>query len=191
MNNNKGYDFFSQSSKLILFIPLALLAVLIMLKWGQAGSPQVQTQSLQRQQARITPSIPPLSMNGPLICNTTVNGATVSAYIKDKMVAATMSAAAKTERILVKGDCAYMWAPQAKTGTKICGLGTVLSLADFLLSRGLLTPDVLFSATGMSDNIAKGFDPKAAIQSCRKQELPQTDAFDLPKGVVFTVKVTK
>lgn len=191
MKENKTYDFFLQATKMALFILAALVVVFVMIRWG-GWSDLRQTSSPNLPVAAKPTAVPAqaqaaFNLTGPFSCEGSLQTGSVSAIIQNHQVTVTISAGATAQHFLVKGDCAYYWEAKAKTGTKKCGIGNLISMADGLLSAGMPFKS-LASGSSVVPSGLKGNDVLSLADSCKKQATVSASLFDLPKGVLFTEK---
>lgn len=182
MKEKKGFDF----SQLILLVPVIMMAVLIMP--GKTGKSDQMAATPTGTPGAVRMSAPSSSasfnLNGPLSCGGETGEGTVSALIRDHNIIATVSAKPAAHIYLLNGDCIYSWENKAKTGTKVCGVGSLLTLADTFLSGGLGSADTLLSGMGVSDAAGKMGEAKSIMKSCSKAVIDPA-AFKVPSGVRF------
>lgn len=186
MKENKFLDeFFYYSSKIILIIPIIIVILALLIKFNQKKEERVNNEN---KQILISPKVSPspiidrkkssFNLYGPLVCQYSDNGASVSAYIKNKNVYAKIAKKNSQENFLVKGDCLYHWLEKQYTGEKICGIGQYLNL---IASLPFFDFSSLFKS---SDPLMKELNFDQLISSCNAEKV--TDKiFELPQEIIF------
>ncbi|PIY69417.1 hypothetical protein COY90_00805, partial [Candidatus Roizmanbacteria bacterium CG_4_10_14_0_8_um_filter_39_9] len=177
MKQDLVHDFFEIGSKAIFLIPVILFIIMLFQILGPSkGTPQIHNSPI------LTPTIVPaqktLNLQGPFICTSSSKTASWSAYIKDKKIVVISKQNNEVGNYLLDGDCGYMWKTPGLTGQKICGISSYVSIAENLLSTGIISPDSLLnsnlSSLGTSESIG---EIKKLIKSCKKSSIPNKIVF--------------
>lgn len=200
MNLNSLFSFFRVSSKVIIFVPLVIVALAVLL------SPRDSARVKSQQAApTITPSVTPslknplaflsqissgeasFDLKGPLHCTGSLEGGEYTVYVKDEQVKATLVNGQEKSEVRFYDDCLYRWT-NASDGTKTCGIGQYLSLLRSFPFFGQMMGNSLlnrFLPSGSGSADLKDGDVQAILNSCKKEEFTNT-VFTVPVGIRFT-----
>ncbi len=180
-------------SKIIVIIPIGIILIALFMQLSRKSF------TLSSRQISITPKaaslpVPSVTVNasstiqsilsGPLICMFSSKDATVSAYIKSQKVQATLEQKKSTVDIILVDDCIHIWERQKTSGTKICGLGSYLTIFGQMKIGNLISLGIPFSIPSLMP--AHKIDIQTVLQSCKKEDFNGNGYFNLPKNVVFT-----
>lgn len=191
MEKDNLLDIFSALSKIIIIIPIVVVLVALIFKFNKKNSPQLIKFSLP---PTITPKIvqkPPqlkIDLKGPLTCIGNINDASISAFIKDKKIKVIVDKNKEKENILISGDCFYNWDEGEFSGKRICGLSSVISLAETMTNFGGLGADLLFSQLnnlGISNQIATDQAKIAKLVNTCKKDVIDEKVFVVPTNILF------
>jgi len=189
MEKDNIFDTFSILSKIVIILPIIVVVTTLILKFNQKPTKVAQVTP----SPTMSPSAKPSSkinidLQGPLICQSKLEEASISAYIKDKKIKVAIDKDNQIENILVSGDCFYNWEDNEYTGRRICGLSPLFSVAQTMMSLGLVGADTLFSqlnSLGIDNKIAT--DPghiNQLLNSCQKRAVEES-VFIIPQNVLF------
>lgn len=197
-------DFFHTVSRLLIVFPLVIIIIAIYLKFNNDSSYKksaLVTSGSQTEQKSKTSYVKgadsinshlKLDLNGPFICKSENQGASLSAYIKDKMVLIDMSEKNIQQNLLLRDDCIYFWQSGNFSGEKICGLTNYVNMAEKLLASNLLNASTLFNALNQFDNLPSGLKDKVnldnLVSSCAKNEISNNSLFNIPNNILFKNK---
>jgi hypothetical protein len=184
-DNQSFFDqFFHYASRAIIIVPIIVIIIALILKFGNKDI-RKQTSSEE-----IIPSVKPtietkpsvkVNLQGPFICLFTTQGATISAYIKDKKILAQTINKSGTKNYLLNGDCLYTWSLNVFSGEKKCGLSQYINTFETLSSIGITNFSSLTKLIpATSESAVMGL-----INSCKKEEIENKYIFELPKYVLF------
>lgn len=185
MKQDPVHNFFEVGSKAIFLIPVVLFVVMLFQVLGPSkGTPQVHKSLV------LTPTITlaqnTLNLQGPFICTSSSKTASWSAYIKDKKIVVISKQNKEVGNYLLDGDCGYIWKTPGFAGQKICGITSYVSIAESLLSTGVISPDSILNSNLSSLGVSASIDDiKKLIKSCIKKEIANKSVFGIPKNVVF------
>lgn len=187
MEKTPTHSFFNTGSKVVIALPILIIAATVFMR---AGSPQ---QSKARQYAQMSPTVQPtveptsmpLDMNGPLTCSGNNDTIAVSTRVKDKNVMARILDG-DVKNYLLKGECLYQWIDGEKSGTKTCGLGEYVKVADSMAAMHLLTVDSLIDLIVRMGNVSQEKANKFSDIKLMCKDFAIADtAFVLPRSVTF------
>jgi hypothetical protein len=181
-------------SKLVLFAPLVILAVGFYMYYTEPAKPVERVPSIAGSTSP-TPTRGPakktvkLNLDGPFVCEGVYEGASVSARIKNKQVAATMSQATMSANLVLNGDCVYMWqSVNPGQGQKMCGVGQYVGILGMMSSWGVLDIGSILSSLPFTKNSGLA-SAEAAFSEISEScvDAPVEDAsFVIPADIVFT-----
>ena len=184
-------DFFQIFSRVVIVIPIAVIIIGLIVKFQQ--NPVVSPQTISILPTVIPSSVPApttvpaqIDLTGPWVCQFSSPDATVSAFIKNKQIAAKIQNNKQINNIVINGDCLYYYLQGAYSGEKTCGIGTYLSLFN-ALPLNLLDSNMLKSIVpqGIPFNIVS---LKKGLDSCRKEVITDDSVFAVPKNILFKNK---
>jgi len=188
INLHKFFYFFS---KLILILPLIIIILGLLMKLNQVktGISKTKTDLL----ITVIPS--PLakkssgfSLKESIVCKFSKKNYGISLFIKNKLIFVEVIKSKEIENLLLKDDCYYKWIKGQFSGEKKCGLGTLVSIAETMMSINPnasiedfigLIPDAVLNKTMLSKEEVKNF-----AESCIKQEI-NNKTFDIPQNILF------
>ena len=184
MEDNSLDSVFHIASRLIIIFPIIIVIIALILKFNQ--SPSIKSTP----QLTPTPVLPPkagfagqakqnnapISLAGPLVCNFSSSTATISGYIKDKKIFASILEKNKTNYFLVRDDCLYIWEKNIYSGSKKCGISQYFALL------GNLPIDQLANLPNLP---IQGADIKSLINSCKKEQIKDENIFKMPINILF------
>ena len=179
MENNGLDSVFYIASRIIIIVPIAVVIVALILKFNQSPSIKSTPQLIPVIIPSKTPVSSPsakLDLNGPLICHFSSPEATISGYIKNKRIFATISEKNKINYFLVRDDCLYIWEKNIYSGSKKCGMSQYFAILNNLPLNQL---------ANFSNLPIKGADIQNLINTCKKEQIKDENVFVLPKNVVF------
>jgi len=176
-NKNNLDDFFSFISKVVIIIPIVVVVLSLMFKFGQTKTGRINPQKGLINQTPTTTkdnSIK-LDLQGPIVCN--------SLFIKDKKVLFKN----KQSNYLLNGDCFYTWETGKLNGVKECGLENYINLAEKY--SGLLNINDLANNNMVKDFIkGKNINVENVLNSCKKKEIANDLIFEVPEKILFIKK---
>ena len=197
MKNDEIFEIFSILSRVIIFIPVAVVFIALIYKFNQTPY-----NSKKERQNFIIPTIAPVSkipnqtkinidLKGPLVCQGSLDGLKVKIFLKDKKIRAITEQKNKKENFLLNDDCFYSWLEGEYFGEKKCGLAPIINIAEEIIGLN----GVNLSLVG--DQLAKfGIEQKIAtdeakisqlIKNCQKKEIA-SQTFSLPQNILFKNK---
>lgn len=93
----------------------------------------------------VTPTVKKTTINfdKPVRCAFNAEGASYSAQIDDTSVAAVVTEQKSTRHMVVNGDCLYQWINGETTGTKRCGMLSMIALGKQLVGSGIMSLDTI------------------------------------------------
>jgi hypothetical protein len=194
MHQSAVDNLFYYLSRVVIFIPLLVIAAALILKYNQ---PLVKGAKNQIENSVPSPSPTPtvdqffiaknsLNIKDNLFCQIP----NFQAYVKNKNVFLKYSEKDSERYFLLKGDCFYLWHKEKFNGEKVCGLSPYLSLLDFVSIDSLLENSSLFSllpAVGIKIDASQAAQLKDLSQACKRQT-PEDKWFQLPSNVLFKNK---
>lgn len=190
MKNENLFEIFIVLSKAIIVIPIAVLIIALVMKYNQ----QPQTKNIFPTPAKVLPTVKPTTekinfdLKGPLICQGKIDEASVSAYIKNKNIKIVIDKDRERENILVAGDCFYNWEKGDFSGKRICGLSSLLSVAETMAGFGGFNAGFLFSQLnnfGVNTKIATDQAKIADLVNTCKKEIIDDKVFIVPTNILF------
>ncbi len=170
-------DFFSFVSKAVIIIPIVIVILSLMFKFGQSKTGLVNPKMGLINQA---PTEIPIAQNnfinfdfkGPIVCD--------ALFIQDKKILFKN----KTTNYLLNGDCLYTWEIGKLNGEKKCGLSNYVSMAENYL--GFLDVEDLASNNLVKEFIKdKNIDLTSVVKSCEREEIKDFSIFEVPEKVLF------
>ena len=173
-------DFFSFVSKAVIIIPIIIVILSLMFKFGQSKTDRTLPAG---RQVNPTPTTIQIAQNnsfkfdfkGPIVCD--------NLFIKDKKVFYKN----KTSNYLLNGDCLYIWIDEKINGEKKCGLTNYVNMAENYFGPFNINDFV-------NNNLVKEFikdkniDVQKILSSCRREEIKDDLIFEVPKKVIFKNK---
>lgn len=181
-------------SKLGVYLPSIFLVIAIIIVFT---TPKKDIKKAPNIMVQLTPSATPspaikinLNLKGPFTCEYETKTSTISAYIKNKQIAADFVEASQESHFVYKSDCLYQWNTLNPNGSKQCGLSTAIDTVDMLSSFGLLDFGSILGMVpteldGAQKEMTKNTDGiQKFLQTCVKKE-PAVDTFNLPVDRVF------
>lgn len=181
-------------SKLGVYLPSLLLIIALIIVFT---APKKEAKTTPQILVQLTPTVTPtpaikinLNLKGPFTCDYEVKGATISAFIKNKQIAADFVEASQESHFIYSKDCLYQWNTVNPNGSKQCGLSTAIDTVDMLSSFGLLdfgsilgmVPTNLDGAQKEMSKNTEGI--QKFLSTCVKKE-PAKDTFTIPVDRVF------
>jgi hypothetical protein len=182
---NEGLDnFFSYVSKAVIIIPIVVVVLSLMFKFGQTKTGRINSKmgstlptGRQVNQAPTTISTAKdnsikFDLKGPIVCN--------NLFIKDKKILFKN----KLINYLLNGDCFYTWETEKLNGKKECGLKNYISIVENYL--GSLNINDLVNNNLIKEFIEnKDININEVINSCKKGEIKDDSIFEIPKKIIF------
>ncbi|MBI2051728.1 hypothetical protein HYT33_03130 [Candidatus Roizmanbacteria bacterium] len=192
MNRAALDTFFHHISRLVVIIPLVVIALALIFKPSEKNSPRqedfISPTPLLNQKNTILSDI---LKGGSYACrfNTPDGKSKTTALIRDKDIFVENVKKKETDYLLVKKDCVYTWEKGRYSGEKICGLAPYFSTIESLSDLNVVNIDSLISSVlefggGGASKEAEA-TAKNLISTCRKKEIKDTSLFEIPKGVLF------
>jgi|GEM_PF-2504067 len=175
-------SFFGHASKVIIILPLFILAVGVLVKVTSSDKKQ---QPASFATVTATPSQKKLNLTGPFVCQDNAPTGTVSAYIKNKELYAEVDTGKTQDRYLYTAGCLYLWKGNAKQGEKICGMERYVSIAEGFLNLGIGDANSIIGEVLKGQKIALPVDIGRLVASCTQAPIPGTVVFRIPQGVLF------
>lgn len=130
-----------------------------------------------------------ITLDGPLNCEYKSVSASISAHIANKKILLNITDSSGRKNFLLNGDCAYSWLEGKYSGEKVCGLSSQISIADGLLSSGLIDQQFILSGITQFFKLPQTGDTqselKSALDSCSNSPIPGYVKFDVPKTILF------
>jgi len=189
INLQKFFYFFS---KLILILPLIIIILGLLMKLNQVktGASKNKTGGLS---VTVIPSplvkkLSGFNLKESIICQFSKKNYGISLLLKNKLIFAEIVKDKEIENLLLKDDCYYKWIKGQFSGEKKCGLGTLVSIAETMMSINPnasiedfigMIPDAILNKTVLSKEEIKNF-----ADSCIKQEI-SNKIFDIPQNILF------
>ena len=173
--NSTLTDFFYGFSKIVFYIPL-IIVVLAVILYKTTPAPTIVPTISKKPTKQVQ-----LNLTGPFVCESSIDGATVSAYIKNKQLFAQKSENKTDKFYLFSGDCFYSWDQTSYQGIKVCGLKSYVGLLTSV--PGLNPINIIETMTGKSQTDKW----KKLVESCIEKEF-SNQLFSLPKNIVFQPK---
>lgn len=210
--NKQLDDTFHIVSRLTIILPIVIIIFGIVLKFSAGSSQQKSSTPLSGISLIPTPTktqnfLDSLSISkksttsakfrltGPLNCSFESDAATISAYIQDKKIYIETNREKEVQYYLLKGDCVYIWSKGNYSGEKICGISQQIAIIDGLLTSNLIDSTLLDGTINQilpNFSIGKSNDILSSVlNSCKKEEIPGSILFDIPKNILFKNKELK
>ena len=187
-------------ARLTIIVPIIVVIVAILIRVSKKNptdfkpspkvmiSPSVKiTTDSAKERAKEASPAALFSLKGPLVCNFIDNGATISAYIKNKNILAQVSQKDTVKNYLLKDDCFYQWEKGRYNGEKFCGLSPYLSIFEQLSSFGILDFESLLKfipQEELKDKLKSNNQINKAVKQCQKKEVEEV-IFNIPANVLF------
>lgn len=114
-----------------------------------------------------------INFDRPLLCNFTAEGASYSAHMDGSALAAVITEQKITRNIVVNGDCLYQWTTGETTGSKRCGVSSMVSMGKQLINTGLVNFDSFIP--GLSN----------PLEQCNNVNSIDKKTFGIPPSVRF------
>ncbi|MCX7996168.1 MAG: hypothetical protein N2691_00200 [Patescibacteria group bacterium] len=193
---------FSRVSRAVVYFPLGILALGLLLAWGQYRE-ALENRERERAALVVSPTRKPVptlltlqkeaspsvtfSLAGPISCRYETKEATISAAVKNRKIGFRYDTATLSARMVVRDDCLYSWYSNERIGQKQCGIGPLLQMLEFMAALKAVNPTELLSQ--MQPRISKqktgtGSELKELMKRCTSDE-PDKDAFDIPEAIRF------
>ncbi len=192
MKNDSLLEIFSILSKAIIIIPVIVVLLALFFRFNK--KPRQNLRYFSPPSPTITPKptnvFNPIKFNlkGPIVCQGEINGASASAFIKDKKIRIIFQNKGDRENILVSGDCFYNWDEGEFSGQKMCGLSPVLSIVETMASFGGLNFELLFNQLknlGVSNKVASDqAKVNQLVKTCREEKIDER-LFKIPTNILF------
>lgn len=176
--DTSGLDnFFSFISKAVIIIPITVVILSLIFKFGQLKTGRINPKTGLINQAPTEISIVQnnsfkFDLKGPIICDTL--------FIKDKKVLYKN----KITNYLLTGDCLYIWEEGKIDGEKKCDLTNYVNIAESYLSS-LNINDLVNNNLVKDFTKDKNIDVQNVLNSCRKEEIKDESIFKIPEKVLF------
>jgi len=197
-------DFFHKVSRYIFIVPMIVVLAAVLLKLAdnsaQKGYREYNLSPTPTKSQNIFDGLDSsasakFNLTGPLSCSFSTQTSSVSAYVKDKKIYIAMDEKNVKTNHLLNGDCVYIWKEGQYSGEKTCGISQQVSIVEGLLSSGLIDPSLVFSNLGKAFDLPVGVGKqdtlKTAMSSCKKEDVPSSIGFNVPKSVLFKNKAPK
>lgn len=159
--------FFYAASKKLIFVPLVIIVLALVFKAMPAAKTSPIPSELNWDS--LTPTAAPNSekldfnLKGPYICTYKEKGVDLKAYVKNRNVAMTIVENGKTDKYLLKGDCAYL------NDKKICSLTPYVLLLENMLQNNVSGLEEMWGKYSKTK-----VDFKKALKSCVKEDFKDT-----------------
>ena len=123
------------------------------------------------------------------LCEYSDKDSTQSAVISNNMISVELREKTDLTRMIIKGDCAYVWKDTHKTGEKQCGVGEYVQFFP-LLSQLSTSPEsisqILSNSEGMIESTESALFFRV-FSRCKKTTSQIKDSiFELPSTVTFS-----
>lgn len=202
MKNEQFDYFFNSASKIVVVIPIVVLAIALVFHLDKTKSKMQKAALSQTQAPSRAPTKPKdepfymIDINKNYACR----DKTRNAYIFKKQFFMESFSKKKTTNYLFDEDCLYVFDKGKYAGEKTCGLGQYVKLAETLTSFGIAKPEGLMSTaidiinkTGVSANKKTNEEDalksiKTFIKTCREKKNIDAKFFTVPKNVLFKNK---
>lgn len=192
MEKTPAHSFFRTGAKVIIALPILIIIAAVFMKAGAPPQP-AKTKAYTVPsivQPTVKPTSQPLNMNGPLTCSGNNDTIAVSTRVKNKNVMARVLDG-DVKNYLLKEDCLYQWIDGDRTGTKTCGLGEYVRVAQTMATLNILTVDSLIDLIVRMGNVSKDKASRFDDINLRCKDFAIADnAFALPRGVTFKLSVS-
>jgi len=193
MEKVSGDDIFSVLSKLTIIVPLVVIVVALLIKFNNKSANNYLTSS--QSLIKLSPTIKLSQTNnlkidliGPWKCDFNLDGASVSAVIKNKQAFAQIEKNKTIEYYSLNGDCLYHWQVQKYSGDKHCGLSPIISVVEMMTSFGggldFKALSNNFSQMGMGKSMFDSLKNIDFNKNCQKKE-PPLNIFIVPTNILF------
>lgn len=147
-----------------------------------------------------------IDLESNYICSYQDEDASMSAFIENKQIFVSSDISSESTKLLLKEECVYTWqepVTKEQTGTsaaslikdniegsKVCGLGDYLQMAELASSMGWLNTETIMNALSNYYSGSLASDEaqlRALADSCKEQEVPGSP-FTVPESVTFIEK---
>jgi len=135
--------------------------------------------------SNIVPSITPIQnkktihFDKPVSCAFTVEEASYSARMDGNAITVFITDQQSVRHMVVNDDCLYQWTRGEPTGTKRCGVSSMISMGKQLLGSGLMNFDTIIP--GLSN----------PIEQCINVKSVDRNEFLIPQSIKFIESQTK
>lgn len=192
LDKTSAHSFFRTGAKVIIALPILVIVAAVFMKAGAPAQPVSRKPNIVPTvlQPTAKPTSQPLDMNGPLTCSGNNDTIAVSTRVKNKNVMARVLDG-EVKNYMLKEDCLYQWIDGERTGTKTCGLGEYVRVAQTMANLKILTVDSLIDLIVRMGNISKDKASKYNDINLRCKDFAIADsAFVLPRGITFKLTVS-
>jgi len=169
-NNSNIENFFSTSSRIILFVPIIIVLLALVLKFNNSSIKQSTKSNIIITPTilittRPTAKLNPIDLTGPYICIYKLKDLDLKIYIKNKNIYSEINSKGKISKYLIKGDCFYQIQTKSET-KKTCGLSNYLPYIESFLKNGVNSVPSIFKSY-----IPKDIDINGVLNSCKKEKV--------------------
>jgi len=163
LSHKKIEKFFYRVSKVIIFVPLAIMVLGLLFKLGKTADMLGKIKSASDEVALKITETPKkkldFDLDGPYYCSYRDETITIEAYVKNRRVKATVTENSKSDRYLLDGDTVFI------NDTKIPYMGGYIALLE-----NMIETDVDKLKEIWSSYFPKNPDIEEVIGSCRKMD---------------------
>lgn len=125
-----------------------------------------------------------LDYNKPIECGIMGSTSSLSAQLDGSAFSGSILSQGTTKRMILEGDCFYLWNLNENKGKKQCKVGSSLGMVKQLLTSGLITPDIIATLTKQMGKTPPA-DMDKLFKSCKNVERVERNGFVIPKSVQF------
>jgi len=174
-------DFFSIVSKGVILVPVVIIVLALIFKFGSSGqNPEKKFLSLSPTLMLSTPSSTKsinFDFDGPYQCHYQKGKQKIDIYIKNDVILAMLDEKPIIKKYFYKDGCLGIYDKDNKLlSDKRCGLGTYFSLAKNMISSGIS------GFESIAGQYLKGeYDFKAILDTCKKKDFDEK-IFDSLQG---------
>ncbi len=194
IDHDDVFEVFSILSKIIIFIPIAVIIVALVYKFNQNQNPKLKTQSQSSNlksnhtQNNTQPKLT-LDLTGPWVCSGKIDNLLVDIFIKDKKIKAVLDQKNKKENMVFNDGCYFHWFNDQYVGEKLCGLSSFVPVVETMISFGDLDLVIKqLAKLGLEEKIAtNSAEATKLMQSCRKKNI-DAEIFYVPANILFKNK---